>query len=71
MYVSFLCAGGTIANCFGDIHVLDTHSAPMTWTQLSASSMTGRPVTPRAGHTGIVVGTVWYIVGGGNNVKGG
>ncbi len=30
----------------------------------------GAKVSPRAGHTGAVLGDVWYIVGGGNNVKG-
>ena len=65
--------GGSVANCYGDLHVLDTHAIPMTWTQLSGSGVAGataRAVAPRAGHSGLVVGTVWYIVGGGNNVKG-
>lgn len=30
----------------------------------------GAKVTPRAGHSGAVLGDIWYIVGGGNNVKG-
>ncbi len=27
-------------------------------------------MSPRAGHSGAVLGDIWYIVGGGNNVKG-
>jgi hypothetical protein len=30
----------------------------------------GAKVTPRAGHAGALLGDIWYIVGGGNNVKG-
>ncbi|GAX78252.1 hypothetical protein CEUSTIGMA_g5694.t1 [Chlamydomonas eustigma] len=61
-----LFGGGTVANCFNDLFMLDTHAIPMQWTQLSG----GKKVTPRAGHSGIVIGSTWYIVGGGNNVKG-
>lgn len=59
--------GGSVATCLSDVHVLDTHAIPMTWSQPKVS---GLKVTPRAGHTGVVVGSVWYLVGGGNNVKG-
>jgi len=27
-------------------------------------------VSPRAGHSGALVGSTWYILGGGNNVNG-
>ena len=61
-----LLPGGTVANCFNDLFVLDTHAVPMTWTQIPV----GKTVAPRAGHSGVVVGYVLYLVGGGNNVKG-
>ncbi|EFJ47063.1 hypothetical protein VOLCADRAFT_121032 [Volvox carteri f. nagariensis] len=57
--------GGSVATCFSDLHMLDTHE--LTWTQLAQA---GAKVTPRAGHAGAVLGGIWYIVGGGNNVKG-
>ncbi|KAG2499609.1 hypothetical protein HYH03_002549 [Edaphochlamys debaryana] len=57
--------GGSVATCFSDLHVLDTQA--MTWSQ---PAQAGAKVSPRAGHSGAVLGDVWYIVGGGNNVKG-
>lgn len=57
--------GGSIANCFNDLYVLDTES--MHW---SCPATQGPPPTPRAGHAGDVIGDSWYIVGGGNNTSG-
>lgn len=57
--------GGSIANCFNDLAVLDTQT--MTWIR---PEMIG-PVPPvRAGHASAVLGSVMYVVGGGNNAKG-
>ena len=76
-----VCAGGSIATCFADVHMLDTHS--LEWSQpvtaVVGSSRAGAgagrkgkalKVTPRAGHSGAVLDGRWYIVGGGNNVVG-
>lgn len=57
--------GGSMANCFNDLHILDTKS--MAWIK---TTMKGRLPSPRAGHTGGVLGNHWYIVGGGNNASG-
>ncbi|GLC41365.1 hypothetical protein PLESTB_001019800 [Pleodorina starrii] len=57
--------GGSVATCFSDLFLLDTQE--LIWTQLTQA---GAKVTPRAGHSGAVLGDIWYIVGGGNNVKG-
>lgn len=57
--------GGSVATCFSDLFVLDTQA--MAWSQ---PLQQGAKVSPRAGHTGVVIGDIWYIVGGGNNVKG-
>ncbi|GIL81267.1 hypothetical protein Vretimale_1171 [Volvox reticuliferus] len=60
-----LFGGGSVATCFSDLQMLDTQE--LTWSQLAQA---GAKVTPRAGHSGAVLGDIWYIVGGGNNVKG-
>ncbi|GIL58353.1 hypothetical protein Vafri_13410 [Volvox africanus] len=60
-----LFGGGSVATCFSDLHMLDTQE--LTWSQLAQA---GAKVTPRAGHSGAILGDIWYIVGGGNNVKG-
>lgn len=57
--------GGSVANCFGDLYVLDTDT--MHW---SCPATQGPTPAPRAGHAGDVVGDSWYIVGGGNNTSG-
>ncbi|KAG2435000.1 hypothetical protein HYH02_011998 [Chlamydomonas schloesseri] len=57
--------GGSVATCYSDVHVLDTHT--LAWAQ---PAQAGAKVSPRAGHSGAVLGDIWYIVGGGNNVKG-
>eukprot|EP00798_Chlamydomonas_sp_ICE-L_P018082 gene18082-24505_t len=36
----------------------------------SEAKVTGGKISPRAGHSGALVGSSWHIVGGGNNVKG-
>lgn len=54
-----------MANCFNDLWVLDLSSG--AW---SKPDVVGPSPTPRAGHGGVLVGDLWYILGGGNNVKG-
>ncbi len=68
-----------MASCFSDVAVLDTAfawpagpdgkpAAPSPkWIR---PRIGGARVSPRAGHSGTVVGDAWYIVGGGNNVNG-
>jgi hypothetical protein len=58
-------AGGSIASCFNDLWQLDL--ARGIW---SKPDLHGPAPTPRAGHSGALVGDYWYILGGGNNVKG-
>lgn len=36
----------------------------------SKPDVVGPSPSPRAGHGGVLVGDLWYILGGGNNVKG-
>ncbi|KAG7671615.1 putative Acyl-CoA-binding domain-containing protein 5 [Nannochloris sp. 'desiccata'] len=57
--------GGSVANCFNDLLVLDTQT--MEW---SCPSAEGPVPPPRAGHAAAVLGTTLYIVGGGNNTRG-
>jgi hypothetical protein len=60
-----LLAGGSIASCFNDLWQLDLERG--VW---SKPDLHGPAPTPRAGHSGALVGEYWYILGGGNNVKG-
>eukprot|EP01024_Parvocaulis_polyphysoides_P061081 TRINITY_DN672_c1_g5_i1.p1 TRINITY_DN672_c1_g5~~TRINITY_DN672_c1_g5_i1.p1 ORF type:complete len:575 (+),score=49.31 TRINITY_DN672_c1_g5_i1:16-1740(+) len=57
--------GGSVAHCFSDLHILDTST--MQWLDVEVS---GSPPAARAGHAGALLGDIWYIVGGGNNVSG-
>ncbi len=57
--------GGSVANCFNDLVVLDTQT--MEW---STPRTEGPVPPPRAGHAAAVLGTTLYIVGGGNNARG-
>uniref|UniRef100_A0A7S3QKW4 ACB domain-containing protein n=1 Tax=Dunaliella tertiolecta TaxID=3047 RepID=A0A7S3QKW4_DUNTE len=61
--------GGSVTTCFSDVHILDTRSegGRLRWI---AAKVQGPKVSPRAGHTGALVGSTWYILGGGNNVNG-
>lgn len=58
-------AGGSAAHCYSDLYYLDTHT--MEWF---APEVEGKSPPPRAGHAGALLGTTWYIVGGGNNAAG-
>lgn len=59
--------GGSVATCYNDLRLLDT--ATMAWIPVSLGPGSVSP-TPRAGHAAALLGSVWYVVGGGNNVKG-
>jgi hypothetical protein len=54
-----------VATCFNDVYVLDLDT--LEW---SSPKQEGALPTARAGHAGALLGTTWYIIGGGNNVKG-
>lgn len=57
--------GGSVANCYNDIVILDTQT--MSWIRPAMSG----PVPPiRAGHASAVLGSLMYLIGGGNNAKG-
>ena len=55
--------GGSVSRCFDDVFVLDTQN--MEW--FSPEISTEVEPDPRAGHASVLLGTQWYIVGGGNN----
>jgi len=57
--------GGSVASCFNDLAVLDTQT--MEW---SVPETEGPVPPPRAGHAAAILGSVLYIVGGGNNSRG-
>eukprot|EP01023_Acetabularia_acetabulum_P009657 TRINITY_DN1435_c0_g2_i1.p1 TRINITY_DN1435_c0_g2~~TRINITY_DN1435_c0_g2_i1.p1 ORF type:complete len:572 (-),score=90.39 TRINITY_DN1435_c0_g2_i1:428-2143(-) len=57
--------GGSVAHCFNDLFVLDTQN--MEWLEVQIS---GSTPAARAGHAGGLLGHMWYIVGGGNNISG-
>lgn len=58
-------AGGSIASCLNDSWLLDLDT--LQWTK---PTVAGDAPTPRAGHASVLVGERWYILGGGNNVRG-
>ncbi|KAL6746870.1 hypothetical protein V8C86DRAFT_1437567 [Haematococcus lacustris] len=65
--------GGSTATCYADVAVLDTEvvfPGGGTCAAWLSVPVTGHKVSPRAGHSGAVVGSAWYVVGGGNNIKG-
>lgn len=57
--------GGSIAQCHTDVHALDTHTMEW-WTP----DVTGNLPPARAGHAAALLGTTWYVIGGGNNAAG-
>lgn len=57
--------GGGIAQCHTDVHALDTHTMEW-WTP----EVTGNIPPARAGHAAALLGTTWYVIGGGNNAAG-
>ncbi|GLT66772.1 hypothetical protein SLA2020_391210 [Shorea laevis] len=61
----FIFGGCSHSIFFNDIHVLDLQT--MEWSQ---PQVQGDLVTPRAGHAGITIDEMWYIVGGGDNNNG-
>eukprot|EP00197_Chlamydomonas_leiostraca_P012843 CAMPEP_0202861700 /NCGR_PEP_ID=MMETSP1391-20130828/3008_1 /ASSEMBLY_ACC=CAM_ASM_000867 /TAXON_ID=1034604 /ORGANISM="Chlamydomonas leiostraca, Strain SAG 11-49" /LENGTH=760 /DNA_ID=CAMNT_0049541129 /DNA_START=57 /DNA_END=2339 /DNA_ORIENTATION=- len=68
-----LFGGGSTATCFGDVAILDARAPTAggaTGLRWLAPTMQGPKVSARAGHCGAVAGDAWYVVGGGNNVKG-
>lgn len=57
--------GGSVSNCYNDLVVLDTQT--LSWLRPE----TDGPLPPiRAGHASAVLGSLMYLVGGGNNAKG-
>ncbi|GLT70183.1 hypothetical protein SLA2020_422790 [Shorea laevis] len=61
----FIFGGCSHSIFFSDLHVLDLQT--MEWSQ---PQVQGDLVTPRAGHGGITIDEMWYIVGGGDNNNG-
>ncbi|GKU91637.1 hypothetical protein SLEP1_g5482 [Rubroshorea leprosula] len=61
----FIFGGCSHSIFFNDLHVLDLQT--MEWSQ---PQVQGDLVTPRAGHAGITIDEMWYIVGGGDNNNG-
>lgn len=57
--------GGSIANCLADCWLLDLDT--LQWVR---PAVKGELPAPRAGHASVLVGDSWYVLGGGNNVKG-
>lgn len=57
--------GGSVSSCYNDVVVLDTQA--LSWIRPEVSG----PVPPiRAGHASALLGTLMYMIGGGNNTKG-
>lgn len=57
--------GGSVASCYNDVVVLDTQT--MSWIRPEIS---GQIPPIRAGHASALLGTIMYMIGGGNNTKG-
>ncbi|PSC67948.1 acyl-binding domain-containing 4-like isoform X1 isoform A [Micractinium conductrix] len=57
--------GGSVAHCNNELHCLDTQT--LEWSQ---PAWEGPVPPPRAGHAGAILGSTWFIVGGGNNTSG-
>jgi hypothetical protein len=57
--------GGSVASCYNDVVVLDTQT--MAWIRPEIS---GQIPPIRAGHASAILGSLMYMIGGGNNAKG-
>lgn len=57
--------GGSVAICYDDLVVLDTQT--MEWSRPATK---GPVPPPRAGHASAILGSIFYVVGGGNNSRG-
>eukprot|EP00897_Mesotaenium_endlicherianum_P000842 jgi/Mesen1/10759/ME000909S10083 len=57
--------GGSHSFCYNDIYLLNTQTNE--WSQPETK---GELPAPRAGHAGVLVGTSWFLIGGGDT-KGG
>ena len=57
--------GGSVASCYNDVSVLDTQT--MSWIRPEIS---GQVPPVRAGHASAMLGSLMYMIGGGNNTKG-
>jgi acyl-CoA-binding protein/N-acetylneuraminic acid mutarotase len=57
--------GGSVANCFNDVVILDTQT--MSWVR---PAVTGAIPPIRAGHAAAILGSLMFMIGGGNNSKG-
>jgi len=63
-YIVFF-GGGSVSSCYNDVVVLDTQT--MAWIR---PEITGQVPPIRAGHASALLGTLMYMIGGGNNTKG-
>eukprot|EP00271_Cylindrocystis_brebissonii_P007239 TRINITY_DN20548_c0_g1_i1.p1 TRINITY_DN20548_c0_g1~~TRINITY_DN20548_c0_g1_i1.p1 ORF type:complete len:803 (+),score=152.58 TRINITY_DN20548_c0_g1_i1:45-2411(+) len=53
--------GGSHSNCYNDLHILNLLT--LEWSRVVAG---GSIPSPRAGHAGVLMGTQWFIAGGGD-----
>merc|ERR1712072_70765 len=61
--------GGSVSRCFNDVHVLDTQTMEWFAPEVEVASQGEALPAPRAGHASVLLGSHWYVVGGGNNAR--
>ena len=69
-YMLVFGGGGSLSQVFSDCYVLDAVSRRWTAVALRGEGHSKGTPAPRAGHGSSLVGSEWYIAGGGNNYGG-